>query len=82
MIAIPESVVKRVPYIGPVVSSVGLALDVKEIVENSTPIVRQKLLLAVLLKSAPHLNYLLQANASCYAVDFLHLSLHVVTHWS
>ena len=31
MIAIPESVVKRVPYIGPVVSSVGLALDGKAV---------------------------------------------------
>ena len=32
------SLIKRVPYIGPVVSSVGLALDIKDIVETSTPI--------------------------------------------
>lgn len=44
MIAIPKSVVKRVPYIGPIVSSVGLALDVKEIVENSTPIGAAKII--------------------------------------
>jgi len=37
MIAIPSSMVKRVPYVGPVVSTVGLALDVKDILENATP---------------------------------------------
>ena len=38
MIAFPNSIVKRVPYVGPVVSGVGLALDVKEIVETATPV--------------------------------------------
>ena len=38
MIAIPTSIVKRVPYVGPVVSSVGLAFDIKDIVEGATPI--------------------------------------------
>lgn len=38
MITTPTSVIKRLPYVGPVVSSVGLALDVKEIVENATPV--------------------------------------------
>ena len=38
MIAIPTSIVKRVPYVGPVVSGVGLALDVKEIVEDASHI--------------------------------------------
>ena len=38
MVVIPvRSVMKKVPCIGPVVSGVGLALDVREIVENSTP---------------------------------------------
>ena len=31
-------VVKRVPSVGPVIGGVGLALDVKDIVENATPI--------------------------------------------
>ena len=44
MIAILESAVKRVPCIRPVISSVGLALDVKEIVENSTPIGAAKII--------------------------------------
>lgn len=44
MIAIPESVVKRVPYVGPVVSSVGLAIDVKDIVETATPIGAAKII--------------------------------------
>ena len=38
MISIPKSVVKRVPYVGPVVSGVGLALDVKDIVDSATPV--------------------------------------------
>lgn len=38
MIAIPTSIVKRVPYVGPVFSGVGLALDVKEIVEDASHI--------------------------------------------
>lgn len=38
MISIPTSIVKRVPYVGPVVSGVGLALDVKDIVETATPV--------------------------------------------
>ena len=37
MIGIPESVVRRVPYIGPVVTTAGLVMDVKNIVESSTP---------------------------------------------
>jgi len=37
MIAIPEPVVRRVPYIGPVVTTLGLAMDVKNIVDSSTP---------------------------------------------
>jgi len=32
------NLVKRVPYIGPVISAVGLAIDIKDIAENSTPI--------------------------------------------
>jgi len=44
MISIPTSIVKRVPYIGPVVSGVGLALDVKEIVETATPVGAAKII--------------------------------------
>ena len=29
--------VKRVPYVGPVISAVGLAIDIKDIVETTTP---------------------------------------------
>ena len=35
MIRIPEPIVRRVPYVGPVISSVGLAMDIKDIVETS-----------------------------------------------
>mgnify|MGYP001032681496 CR=1 FL=1 len=31
-------ILKTIPYVGPVISTLGLALDVKEIVESSTPI--------------------------------------------
>ena len=44
MIAIPTSIVKRVPYVGPVVSGVGLALDVKAIVETATPVGAAKII--------------------------------------
>ena len=44
MIAIPTSIVKRVPYVGPVVSGVGLALDVKDIVETTTPVGAAKII--------------------------------------
>lgn len=44
MIAIPTSIVKRMPYIGPVVSGVGLALDVKDIVETATPVGAAKII--------------------------------------
>jgi hypothetical protein len=44
MFVIPKSVVKRVPYVGPVISGVGLALDVKEIVETATPIGAAKII--------------------------------------
>lgn len=32
-----EPLVKRIPYIGTVLSTVGLVIDVKDIVESSTP---------------------------------------------
>ena len=35
---IKSTVEKRLPLVGPVISSVGLALDVKEIFESSTPV--------------------------------------------
>ena len=45
MIAIPTSIIKQVPYVGPIVRSVGLFLDVKEIVENNTPLGAAKIIL-------------------------------------
>ena len=44
IITIPKSIVTRVPYVGPVVSGVGLALDVKDIVESATPIGAAKII--------------------------------------
>ena len=44
MIMIPRSIVTRVPYVGPVVSGVGLALDVKDIVETATPVGAAKII--------------------------------------
>ena len=38
MFVIPKSVVKRVPYVETAISWVGLAFDVKEIVETATPV--------------------------------------------
>ena len=44
MFVIPKSVVKRVTYVGPVISGIGLALDVKEIVETATPVGAAKII--------------------------------------
>ena len=44
MVIIPTSVIKRVPYVGPVISSAGLVLDVKEIVDNATPVGAAKII--------------------------------------
>lgn len=33
-----KSVVQKVPYVGPIAGGVGIALDIKEVAENSTPI--------------------------------------------
>ena len=44
MVAIPRSIVKRVPYVGPAVSAAGLALDVKDIVETATPVGAAKII--------------------------------------
>lgn len=51
MIAIPTSIVKRVPYVGPVVSGVGLALDVKDIVETAIPVGAAKIIAGCLVCS-------------------------------
>ena len=50
MILKPTSLAKRVPYIGPVISGVGLALDVKDIVDNATPIGAAKIIGGRLVK--------------------------------
>ena len=41
---IPKSLVKRVPYIGTAISGLGLALDVKEIIETTTPVGAAKII--------------------------------------
>jgi len=40
----PTSLAKKVPYIGPVISGVGLILDVKDIVDNATPLGAAKII--------------------------------------
>lgn len=37
MITLPSSALKHIPYIGPVIATTGLVLDVTEIIESSTP---------------------------------------------
>jgi hypothetical protein len=44
MTTITSKVIKRVPYVGPVIQSVGLALDTKEIIESSTPLGATKII--------------------------------------
>ena len=45
-----EPLIKRVPYVGPVIATAGLALDVKDIVESSTPLGATKTIVSRLLK--------------------------------
>ena len=49
MVTIPRSVVKRVSYLGPVISGVGLILDVKDIVEIATPVSATKIIAGYLV---------------------------------
>lgn len=39
-----SKVIKQVPYVGPVIQSVGIALDTKEILESSTPLGTAKII--------------------------------------
>lgn len=50
MILKPTSLAKKVPYIGPAISTVGIVLDVKDIVESSTPLGAAKIIGGRLLK--------------------------------
>ena len=50
LILIGQTMIRRVPYVGPVIGGVGLALDVKDIVESSTPIGAAKIIGGRLLK--------------------------------
>ena len=50
---ITSKVIKRVPYVGPVIQGVGIAIDAKEIIESSTP----KLLQADSLKHVHPLKF-------------------------
>ena len=47
---ITKKICKRVPYIGPIVGTTCLALDVKEIVENSTPLGASKIIASRFIK--------------------------------
>jgi hypothetical protein len=47
---ITSKVIKRVPYVGPVVQGVGIVLDVKEIIETSTPLGAAKIILGRFVK--------------------------------
>ncbi len=51
--------VKRIPYIGPLVSGVGLALDVKKVVEDATPMGAAKIIAGRFVKECTPPNYLL-----------------------
>ena len=44
MFMVPKSVINRIPCLGPVISGVGLTLDVKEIVETATPVGAAKII--------------------------------------
>ena len=44
MIVIAASVIKQVPYVGPVIGFVKLTLDVKDIAENATPLGAAKII--------------------------------------
>ena len=47
---IRSQVIKRVPYVGPVIQGVGLAMDAKEIIESSTPIGATKIIAGRFIK--------------------------------
>lgn len=38
MITLPRAVVRGIPIVGPTIGAVGIALDIKEIAENATPL--------------------------------------------
>lgn len=35
---ITSEIMKKIPYVGPVIQNVGIAIDAKKIIENSTPL--------------------------------------------
>ena len=49
MIAIPTPLVKRMPHVRPIVSAMGLAFNIKAIVENATPLGAAKTITAPVL---------------------------------
>ena len=44
-VKVVQKVIKRVPYVGPVIQGAALALDTKEIIETSTPSGASKIIL-------------------------------------
>lgn len=50
IVKITSKVLKRVPYVGPAVQTVGIALDLKEIIESSTPLGAAKIILGRFVK--------------------------------
>ena len=45
-----SKVIKRVPYVGPIIQSVGIILDTKEIIESSKPLNATKIISSRFLK--------------------------------
>lgn len=48
--SITTKVIKRLPYVGPTIQGVGLVLDVKDIVESSTPLGASKIIAGRFIK--------------------------------
>ena len=47
---ITSKVIKRVPYVGPLIQGIGIAIDAKEIVESSTPLGATKIIAGRFIK--------------------------------
>ena len=47
---ITRKVIKQVPYLGPVIQGIGIAIDTKEIIESSTPIGATKIIAGRFIK--------------------------------
>lgn len=43
--AVPSSIMKRIPYVGPAIGVVGLTLDIKNVFDEATPVGAAKIIL-------------------------------------